>query len=52
VPDYTGEIAGGLRARRGSSPFPGAINIILKNHPSSKEQPLENGLLLFNQLLN
>ena len=26
---FNGKIAGGLRARRGSNPFPGAINILL-----------------------
>jgi hypothetical protein len=29
-----GKIAGGLRARRGSNPFPGAINILLDKHPA------------------
>jgi hypothetical protein len=31
-----GEVAGGLRARRGSNPFPGAINILLDKHPASQ----------------
>ena len=29
-----GKIAGGLRARRGSNPFPGAINIKLDKPPA------------------
>ena len=29
-----GKIAGGLRARRGSNPFPGAINILLDKPPA------------------
>ena len=31
-----GEVAGGLRARRGSNPFPGAINILIDKHPASE----------------
>ena len=31
-----GKIASGLRARRGSNPFPGAINILLDKHPASR----------------
>ena len=34
-PDY-GEVASGPLARRGSSPFPGAINILLDKHPASR----------------
>jgi hypothetical protein len=30
-----GKTAGGLRARRGSNPFPGAINILLDKSPAS-----------------